>query len=207
LNTAGFLNTEEMNNLEILLNLLIRPNYALRRGDKSLSLSVIVIIVAVWSFTVSNYLVSRISVNAAALSFSIIFAIIITLFLIFIAVSLWHFVSESFKGEGKVNELFPCICLSFLPYIFLTPMALIMRFSEGGIIPYWSLFRFLMVVWVITLQILSLKTVYELNGPLATLAYFVPFLIVFAIFLLMFVLIMAFFIVMTSHALTPLLNL
>ncbi len=107
-----------------------------------MSLSIMVVIAALWSSTVSNYLMSGISVNAAIFSFSIIIPIIITLFLIVVSVSLWHFISESFKGEGKATELFLCICLSFLPYIFLTPMALIMKFSGINETFYWLFFNF-----------------------------------------------------------------
>lgn len=196
-----------MDNLEILFNLLIRPNYALRREDRSLSLAIMVVIAAVWSAAVSNYLVKGVSVNAAIFSLSIILPIIITLFAIVVTVSLWHFVSESFKGEGKASELFICICLSFLPYIFLIPMALIMKFSRINITFQWLFLKFFIAIWVIALQISSLKIVYELNGPLATLTYFVPFLVIFAIFLLIVTLTIVFLVAVASQALTPFLQL
>ncbi len=165
-----------------------------------------VVIAAIWSSTVSNYLMNGVSVNAAVFSFSIIIPIILTLFLIVISASLWHFISESFKGEGKVSELFICICLSFLPYIFLTPMALIMKFSGINETFYW-LFFFLIAVWVMVLQISSLRIVYELNGPLATLTYFIPFMIIFIIFFLILVLMISLFFVTAYQALTPFLEL
>ena len=196
-----------MNNLEILFNLIVHPNYALRREDRSLTLAIMVVIAAIWSATVSSYLVKGVSVNAAIFSLSIILPIIITLFFIVVTVSLWHFISESFKGEGKASKLFLCICLSFLPLIFLTPMALIMKFSGNNITFYWLSFKFLIAVWVMILQIFSLKIVYELNGPLATLTYFVPFLMIFAIFLLIVMLIILLLVFMASQALTPFLQL
>ena len=196
-----------MNNLEILFNFLIHPTYALKRRDKSLSLSIMVVIAALWSSVTGNYLMTDTSVSAAVFSFRIICMVMMTLFLIVISVSVWHFISESFKGEGKVSELFPCICLSFLPYIFLTPLALIIKFLPDSATFYWFFFQFLIVVWVIVLQISSIRTVYELNGPLATLTYFVPFIVIFIISLLILILALSLFFATAYQALTPFLQL
>ena len=195
-----------MNNLEILLNLLVHPHYALKRKDKSLGLSVLVLIVSLWSWLVSNYLIQGISVSSAAFSINIISLFIITLLFVIVSVSLWHFISESFKGEGKATELFLCICLSFLPLIFLTPMALIVKFSHLAL-SFYMPFSIAIVVWVVTLKILSLKIVYGLNGPLATLTYFIPFIVIFAIYILLLILIVSFLMITASQALMPFLEL
>ena len=195
-----------MNNLEILLDVLIHPSYALRRGDKSLSLSIAVVVLAVWSAVVGNYIIRGISINAASLLFSIIGITLFALLFNFIIVSVWHFISESFKGRGRANELFICVCLSFLPYIFLAPLALIIKFSGGGLV-YWPFFKFVIAVWVITLQISSIRIVYQLNGPLAAASYFIPFAAFLIIFFLMFVVLALVFVIIASQSLTPLLNL
>lgn len=192
-----------MNNLEILFNLLIHPNYALKRQDKSLSLSIMVLIAALWSSVISKHLMNGISINTTIFSFSLIMPVIVALVLIIVLVSLWHFISESFKGEGKVSELFLCICLSFLPYIFLTPMALIMKFSGINITFSWFFFRFLIVMWIVILQVLSLRIVYEMSGPLATLTYFIPFVGIVVISFLILILIIMFFVSTASQVLTP----
>jgi hypothetical protein len=195
-----------MNSLEILFNLLIHPHYALRRQGKSLGLSIAVVVLAIWSLTVGSYLVNGVSINAGVFSFSLIASIITTLLLIFIGASLWHFISESFRGEGKVNELFLCMCLSFLPFVFFTPIALMIKFLEGSVVC-WLLFRTVIFAWVITLQIFSIKMVYELNGPLAILTYFIPFMAVFVILFFVFMLLVLLFVFMSSQAFAPLLNL
>ena len=196
-----------MNNLEILFNLLIRPNYALKRTDKTLSLSIMVVIAALWSSTVGSYLIKGVSVNTSMFLFNIIVPIIVKLCLIIMLVSIWHFICESFKGEGKATELFPCICLSLLPYIFLAPMALILKFSGINVTFLWIFFNFLILVWVIALQISSLKIVYEINGPAATLTYFIPFAVVFVLSILILILVISFFFITASQALTPFLEL
>ncbi|HIE43219.1 MAG TPA: hypothetical protein EYP78_00275 [Candidatus Omnitrophica bacterium] len=194
-----------MNNLEILLHILIHPYYAIRRGEKSLGLSIIVVAVAVWSTTVSDYLIRGVWVSPHLFSFSFILRFTITLFSILIAVSLWHVVSETFRGKGRVGELFPSICLCFLPYIFLSPAALIISSLGTGLTSYWSFFKFLIILWVIILQIFSLKIIYELNGLVAALSYFTPVLLLFAILLLAFLLMVSILIIMTSQALSGLL--
>lgn len=195
-----------MNSLEILFNLLVHPHYALRKQGKSLSLSIAVVVLAIWSLTVGSYLVNGVSINAGVFSFGLIASVITTLLFVFIDVSLWHFISESFRGEGKVNELFLCMCLSFLPFVFFAPIALMIKFLEGSVVC-WLLFRTVIFAWVIALQIFSIKMVYELNGPLAILTYFVPFMAFLIILFLVFMLIILLLVFISSQAFAPLLNL
>lgn len=176
-----------MNNLEILLNLLIHPNYALRRKDKSWGLAIVVVIMATWSSVVSDYLMRGTSLNYTVFILSVILTITVVLFSVFVGVSLWHFISESFKGKGKTSELFLCICFSLLPYIFLAPMALVAKSLNVTFL--WVLFQLFILVWVIVLQIDSIKTVYGLSGSQAVLTYFIPFAVL--SFMLVFILVIA----------------
>jgi len=195
-----------MNNLEILFNLLIHPNYALRREDRSFGLAVMVVIAALWSSIAGNYLIRGNTVNANFFSFNVIFSVITVFFFMVLQVSLWHFISEGFKGKGKASELFLCVCLSFLPFIFFAPMALIMKFLSINTTFFWLFFKFFIFVWVVVLQISSIRIVYELSGPQAVLTYFIPFAVIpFVLFLIMIFAIM-FIVVTASEMLIPLLE-
>ncbi len=194
-----------MNNLEILFNLLIHPNYALRREDRNLGLAIMVLIAALWSSIAGDYLIRGASVNATLFSFSIIISIVAMLFAIVMGVSLWHFISEGFKGKGKASELFVCICLCFLPYVFFAPMALIMKFLSINV-AFFGLFRMLMIIWVVVLQISSIRIVYELSGSQAVLTYFIPFTAIFFIFFLGLILSVIFIATTASEVFMPLLE-
>ncbi len=196
-----------MNNLEILFNLIVHPLYALRREDRTLGLAIIVIIAALWSSIAGNSLIRGTSVSATFFSLNIIFSVITILFLIVLQVSLWHFISEGFKGRGKVSELFLCVCLSFLPYIFLAPMALIVKSLSINTNFLWSFFQFSILVWVIVLQINSIRSVYGLNGSQAVLTYFIPFAVIFFIIFLMLVIAGVFIAITASEMFMPLMQL
>lgn len=196
-----------MNNLEILFNLIVHPLYALRREDRTLSLAILVIVAALWSSITGNYLISGNYVNATFFSFNIVFSVVIALFFIILQVSLWHFISEIFKGKGKVSELFLCVCLCFLPYIFLAPMALIVKSLSINTTFFWPFFQFSIIIWVIVLQINSIKTVYGLNGSQAVLTYFIPFAVLFSILLLILIFSIMFIAITASEILMPLMEL
>lgn len=196
-----------MNNFEILFNLIVHPLYALRREDRSLGLAVVVVIAALWSSIAGNYLIRGNPVNTTFFSFNIIFSVITMLFFIVLQVSLWHFISESFKGKGKVSELFLCVCLSFLPFIFFAPMALIMNFLSINTTFFWLFFRFFIFVWVAVLQIYSIRVVYELNGPQAVLTYFIPFSVMFFVLFLIMIFAVMFIAVTASGMFMPLMEL
>ncbi len=195
-----------MNNLEILFNLIIHPLYALRREDRTLGLAIMVVIAALWSSIAGDYLIKEASVNATLFSFSIIMPVIMTLFSVVIGVSLWHFISENFQGKGKASELFLCICLSFLPYIFVSPMALIIKFLSINTAFFW-LFKILILVWVSVLQINSIKTVYGLNGSQAVLTYFIPLAVIFFILFLILIIAGIFIAITASEIFMPLMEL
>lgn len=194
-----------MNNLEILFDLIVHPLYALRREDRTLGLAITVIIAALWSSVACNYLIIGNSVNVAGFSLNIIFLFVMVLFFVVLQVSLWHFIAEGFKGNGKASKLFLCVCISYVPFVFLAPMAVIVKFLSA--ISFWSLFQFFIIVWVILLQINSIKTVYGLNGSQAVLTYFIPFAVLLLILVLMLIVAGVFVAITASEMFLPLMEL
>jgi len=193
-----------MNNLEILFNIIVHPLYALRREDRTLSLAVMVMIAALWAFIAGNYLIIENSVNAVFFLSNIIFSVVMMFFFIIVQVSLWHFISEAFQGKGKASELFLCVCLSFLPFIFLAPMALIFKSLDLTFL--WPIFQFSVIIWIIVLQINSIRTVYGLNGSQAVLTYFIPFAVLFFILVLVLIIASVFIAITASGMFLPLME-
>jgi len=104
------------------------------------------------------------------------------LFKILFASAILNYSAECFGGRGNVGSFFFGFGFSFLPFILSTPLFILTMLVDQ---PFKFLFGFLILlvlgVWVVFLQITSIREVYSLSTGRAFFAYISPFLV--AIFL------------------------
>jgi len=192
--------------LELLLYIIIHPQYALKTKDKPLLLSLVVLVMAALSSSMGSLLVGGTSVEGNIFFFGITLNIIFLLLFWLIAVSLWHLVAEGFRGRGKVLELFPSIGICLFPAIFLGPLALLMTPFGSTVTKFYPLLKSIVVIWIIVLQILALRMTYEFSGTLATLSYLTPFFALLAVLALIGLFSVLFLISKTATEFLPLIS-
>ncbi len=170
---------------EILYTLIITPKDGIQKFrlfDKALLISIVTVLLAIFSQTlalsiinppVSNYL-------AFSLSFGLISKFLLfSIFWMFIT-AIFHFFASWSKGLTKAKELFVLIGIDFFPLLLLPAVAILSKALgnfEGFV--YFMLNLFLLV-WVIRLQILSLKELYTLTTEKAFFIFIAPGLILLA---------------------------
>ena len=173
-----------MNSLELLLHIVIHPHYALKAKDKPLVVAIVASVMAILSSSLGNLLATGTSVGGKVFFFGIALKVLLLLVFWFLAVSIWHLVAEGFRGKGRVLELFPSMGICLFPAVFLCPLALLMGPFGHMATEFYPLLKSIILIWIIALQILSLKIVYEISGGLAALSYFTPFFALLALVVL-----------------------
>ncbi len=121
-------------------------------------------------------------------------------FIIFwvIMTSLFHFIASWHKTEGNINNLFILFGASLLPLIFLPAGAILSRGLGTGSHFIYLFIYLVIIIWILFLQVKSLKIIYHLQTGKAISVYIIPFISTF--FLLVISLIM--FIILTFILIT-----
>lgn len=112
--------------------------------------------------------------------------------------SLFHFIASWHKTEGSINHLFILFGASLLPLIFLPAGAILSRGLGVGSHFIYLFIYLIIVIWILFLQVKSLKIIYHLQTGKAISVYIIPFISTF--FLLIISLIM--FIILTVILIT-----
>ncbi|MBI5555320.1 MAG: YIP1 family protein [Elusimicrobia bacterium] len=121
-------------------------------------------------------------------------------FIIFwiIMTSLFHFIASWHKTEGSLNHLFILFGASLLPLIFLPAGAILSRGLGAGSHFIYLFIYLVIIIWILFLQVKSLKIIYHLQTGKAISVYIIPFISTF--FLLVISLVM--FIILTVILIT-----
>ncbi len=104
--------------------------------------------------------------------------------------SLFHFIASWHKTEGSINNLFILFGATLLPLIFLPAVAILSRGLGSGSHFLYLFFYLLIIIWILALQVKSLKLIYHLHTGKAISVYIIPFISTFfllAISLVMFI--------------------
>jgi hypothetical protein len=134
----------------------------------------------------SEQVTSMLTVGYVAKLFAfVVFWIIMT--------SLFHFIASWHKTEGSINHLFILFGASLLPLVFLPAGAILSRGLGVGSHFLYIFIYLLIVIWILFLQVKSLKIIYHLQTGKAISVYIIPFISTF--FLLVISLVM--FIILT----------
>jgi hypothetical protein len=115
-----------------------------------------------------------------------------------IMTSLFHFIASWHKTEGSINNLFILFGASLLPLVFLPAGAILSRGLGAGSQFLYIFLYLLIVIWILFLQVKSLKIIYHLQTGKAISVYIIPFISTF--FLLIISLVM--FIILTVILIT-----
>jgi hypothetical protein len=110
-----------------------------------------------------------------------ILGIILSFFILALTAGLLSLLSEIFYQRGNASGLLVCLCFAFIPGVLGPPLqygATLLGISWLGVI-----FSLLAVIWVLVLQVLSLREALELQTGQAILLFILPGL--FFIFLLL----------------------
>ena len=131
----------------------------------------------------SDYLSSTLTSGFVGNFISFLFFLL--LFSVFI-----HLTSRFFGGEGKMDTLFIALGISIYPAVLYTPVSMLFN-SFGALgLSLLGLSKFLILIWIIYLQILAVKNIYNLSSGKASVAYFSPFILVISLLILSIILIM-----------------
>ncbi len=99
-----------------------------------------------------------------------------------IMTSLFSSIISWFKKEGNINQLFVLFGASLLPLIFLPAGAILSKGLGASSNNIYILTYLFIAIWILTLQVKSLKIIYQLTTGKAILVYFIPFISTFFIF-------------------------
>ncbi|MCD6219075.1 hypothetical protein J7K43_01650 [Candidatus Calescamantes bacterium] len=163
-----------MNFLESFYNLFFHPLFLLRQDRKPFTLSFFVSFLATFSLALYFY-----NIPPSAYLFFSFFLFFYILFACFISSSIYHFLSESFKGKGNPGNLFNSFLLSLFPFCFLLPFNMLSQSLE--FVELQEVIFLPILFWMIFLQIYSIKNNYGLEGGTAVFVYFIPLLAIIVI--------------------------
>ncbi len=181
-----------MNTWEFFYCLFVHPLFALRQKHKPLGLSLFILFLVVMSLVVSSAILKDFHYTPVTFSFTLIFLFLLTLIFFLLLSCIYHFISEGLKGKGNPWGTFSSLLLSTYPGIFLIPLALLFQpLHQTGVLNFF-LFQFLIVIWIVGLQIYSLKFIYGIDSGTAVLVYFFPLIASVAFLFLLFILLFLF---------------
>lgn len=99
--------------------------------------------------------------------------------LLFITAVYWDFVAQIFGKTANSRKLFHLIAMATLPSVLLIPLSTIINSNIFLISLIASILNIVAFLYVIYLQIQSLRFLYQLSNTQATLLFFSPLLILF----------------------------
>ncbi|MDD5259971.1 MAG: YIP1 family protein [bacterium] len=107
--------------------------------------------------------------------------------------SLFHFIASWHKTEGSINHLFILFGATLLPLIFLPAGAILSRGLGAGSHFLYLFIYLLIIIWILSLQVKSLKIIYHLQTGKAISVYVIPFISTFFLLIIS----LAMFIILT----------
>lgn len=167
---------------------------------KPLFFSFLIVLVSLFCQSVAVLLLDNYSVAQAASLLSIGFFGKLFAFSVFwiLITSLFHFIASWHKTEGNISNLFILFGASLLPLVFLPATAIITRgLGEGGHFLYLLIYMFI-IIWIFSLQVKSLKVIYNLQTAKAVSVYVIPFISLFLLLVISTILLIVLTVMMIS---------
>lgn len=173
-------------NYEIVYDYLTEPKRAIEKIklEKPRLLSFLVVFLAVFTQSISNLQLHSFSEGYILFPLALIFLsrLILVFLAWFIFSAVLHFLAQILGGRGEVENLFLALGFSFLPFFFLLPASVLLKFFSslqvsGQIYLLYGLVNFFLFFLVIRLQLLSLREIYNLSWLQAISSFAIPFFI------------------------------
>ncbi len=192
-----------MERLEVLAKIITDPEQGLNELlilNKPLWFSFLTVIISLFCQSIAVLLVENYGSTQVTSMLTIGYLSKLFAFVVFwiIMTSLFHFIASWHKTEGSINNLFILFGVSLLPLIFLPAGAILSRGLGAGSHFIYLFIYMVIIIWILFLQVKSLKLIYHLQTGKAISVYIIPFISTF--FLLIISLVM--FIILTVILIT-----
>lgn len=155
----------ENNYLAFLYDLIAHPGKGLNqaREDKPwIFLVAVVILSGISIATGATLFVSGFTRVRRVVLFSNLFLVIVILtFFWVVNVGILHFFAEVWGKRGSVIDLFITLGLAMFPFVFVSPLSLIVEGLGGGRIFFQSFFTIVLLLWCFFLALSAIREVYS----------------------------------------------
>lgn len=155
----------ENNYLALLYDLIAHPGKGLNqaREDKPwIFLVAVVILSGISIATGATLFVSSFTGVGRVVLFSNLFLVIVLLtFFWVVNVGILHFFAEVWGKRGSVIDLFITLGLAMFPFVFVSPLSLIVEGLGGGRIFFQSFFTIVLLLWCFFLALFAIREVYS----------------------------------------------
>ncbi|MEW6096017.1 MAG: YIP1 family protein [bacterium] len=168
-----------MSGLETIYYMFTNPAISVRglQENRPVGWAFLVVLLATISTNVGGVLISFLNLNVAKiiLSFGLLARVIFIIDIWIVGTAIIHLFAEWFDGEGKVSTLFTALGFCFLPAILTAPFALLIQNcpTPTKILLFLS-FNLLILLWIVRLEIVSIREVYHVSSFRAVMVISTP---------------------------------
>ena len=172
--------------MEILYSFIFNPSEAVKTiKEKGNNISLFfLLLLSVSSYIISQNLLSS-NYYGSSIVLSIIFPLIFTVISIGIISVLINFIAEIGGIKGYSLTVIKLMFCSLIPNIFFTSIAMILLLTNSTNL-YGRVF-FLIILWVISIQIIVLSSYYSISKFVAFMLVFSPLILIIFLFLFFFI--------------------
>lgn len=155
----------ENNYLALFYDLIAHPGRGINRAREDKPWIFLVAIVILSGISIATgatlFISSFTGVRRVAL-FSNLFLVMVLLTLFWVVnVGILHFFAEVWGKRGRVIDLFITLGLAMFPFIFISPLSLIVEGLGGGRIFFQALFTIALLLWCFFLALSAIREVYS----------------------------------------------
>lgn len=155
----------ENNYLALLYDLIAHPGKGLNQARENkpwIFLVAVVILSGISIATGATLFVSSFTRAGRVVLFSNLFLVIVLLtFFWVVNVGILHFFAEVWGKRGSVIDLFITLGLAMFPFVFVSPLSLIVEGLGGGRIFFQSFFTIVLLLWCFFLALSAIREVYS----------------------------------------------
>ncbi|MDH5174932.1 MAG: YIP1 family protein [Elusimicrobiota bacterium] len=154
----------ENNYLALLYDLIAHPGKGLNRAreDKPWIFLVAVVILSGISIATGTtlFVSSFTRVGRVALFSNLFLVTVLLAFFWVINVGILHFFAEVWGKRGSVIDLFITLGLAMFPFVFVSPLSLVVEGLGGGRVFFQALFTIVLLLWCFFLALSAIREVY-----------------------------------------------
>ncbi|MBI5416645.1 YIP1 family protein [Candidatus Poribacteria bacterium] len=187
-----------METAEIISEIIIDPEKGFNEvliNKKSFIFSFTIVIIGLYCQVVAVLLQDGVSLFGAGI-LTISYVARLFFFVIFwiLFAAIFHFIASIQKFEGNIINLFILLGVSLLPLIFLPAVSIISIYLGNSGYYLYHIMNFAILFWSLSLQIKSLKTIYNFKTSKAISVYITPFISIIVISIISIILLITFLI-------------
>jgi len=155
----------ENNYLALFYDLIAHPGRGINRAREDKPWIFLVAIVILSGISIATgatlFISSFTGVRRVALFFNLFLVMVLLTFFWVINVGILHFFAEVWGKRGRVIDLFITLGLAMFPFIFISPLSLIVEGLGGGRIFFQSFFTIALLLWCFFLALSAIREVYS----------------------------------------------